>query len=61
MAKLNRNYDKWEEWQKIAYPLCHNQKELASYEMIEEVRIGRNYVFLIKDRACRVRQAFFYA
>ncbi len=45
--KLNRNYDKWEEWQKIAYPLCHDEKELARYELVEEKRIGRNYMFLI--------------
>ena len=45
--KLNRNYDKWEEWQKIAYPLCHDKKELERYELIEEIRIGKNYIFLI--------------
>lgn len=45
--KLNRNYDKWEEWQKIAYPLCRNKKQLEEYELIEEIRIGRNYIFLI--------------
>ena len=45
--KLNRNYNKWEEWQKIAYPLCHNQKELAEYELMAEARIGKNYLFLI--------------
>lgn len=45
--KLNRNYEKWEDWQKIAYPFCHNQKELARYELVEHIRIGRNYLFLI--------------
>lgn len=27
----NRNYDKWEEWQKIAYPLCRNKKQLKTW------------------------------
>ena len=44
--KLNKNYDKWEEWQKVAYQ-HHKEKDLAKMMILAEARIGRNYVFLI--------------
>lgn len=44
--KLNRNYDRWEEWQKVAYQ-DHKKTDLEKMVLLAEARIGRNYVFVI--------------
>ena len=43
---MNRNYNKWERWQKVAY-LDHSEKDLKKMALIAEAYIGKNHVCMI--------------
>ena len=46
---LAKSFDKWEEWQKVAYPF-HKKSDLAKMFLVAEFRFGRNYLCLIDRR-----------